>query len=82
MSWDGINGWLIHTLLRGENDPKQSDEIQAIIMYYPTLGTRGFSSRAVEIFGVGQRPTYTSETVLEKSLASRVVLYLLFSKQD
>ena len=43
MSWDGINGWLIQTLLRGENDSKQSDEIQAIIMYYPTLGSRGFS---------------------------------------
>ena len=29
-SLDGINGWLIQTLLRGENDLKQSDEIQAI----------------------------------------------------
>ena len=25
----GINGWSIQTLLRGENDSKQSDEIQA-----------------------------------------------------
>ena len=29
MSLDGINGWSIQTLLRGENDSKQSDEIQA-----------------------------------------------------
>ena len=29
MSLDSINGWLIQTLLRGENDSKQSDEIQA-----------------------------------------------------
>ena len=29
-SVDGINGWSIQTLLRGENDSKQSDEIQAI----------------------------------------------------
>ena len=29
MSLDGINSWLIQTLLRGENDSKQSDEIQA-----------------------------------------------------
>ena len=28
-SLDSINGWLIQTLLRGENDSKQSDEIQA-----------------------------------------------------
>ena len=37
MSQHGINGWSIQTLLRGENDSKQSDEIQAInlIMYYP-----------------------------------------------
>ena len=28
-SVDGINGWSIQTLLRGENDSKQSDEIQA-----------------------------------------------------
>ena len=28
-SLDGISGWLIQTLLRGENDSKQSDEIQA-----------------------------------------------------
>ena len=28
-SLDGINSWLIQTLLRGENDSKQSDEIQA-----------------------------------------------------
>ena len=26
---DGINGWSIQTLLRGENDSKQSDKIQA-----------------------------------------------------
>ena len=26
---DGINGWSIQTLLRGENDSKQSDEFQA-----------------------------------------------------
>ena len=26
-SLDGINGWSIQTLLRGENDSKQSDEI-------------------------------------------------------
>ena len=26
---DGISSWLIQTLLRGENDSKQSDEIQA-----------------------------------------------------
>ena len=29
MSLDGINDWSIQTLLRGENDSKQSDEIQA-----------------------------------------------------
>ena len=29
-SLDGINGWSIQTLLRGENDSKQSDEFQAI----------------------------------------------------
>ena len=29
-SLDGINGWSIQTLLRGENDLKQLDEIQAI----------------------------------------------------
>ena len=29
-SLDAIYGWLIQTLLRGENDSKQSDEIQAI----------------------------------------------------
>ena len=29
-SLDGINGWSIQTLLRGENDSKQPDEIQAI----------------------------------------------------
>ena len=29
MSLDSINGWLIQALLRGENDSKQSDEIQA-----------------------------------------------------
>ena len=28
-SLDGINGWSIQTLLRGENDSKQSDEFQA-----------------------------------------------------
>ena len=28
-SLDGINGWSIQTLLRGENDSKRSDEIQA-----------------------------------------------------
>ena len=28
-SLDGINGWSIQTLLRGENDSKQSGEIQA-----------------------------------------------------
>ena len=28
-SLDGINGQSIQTLLRGENDSKQSDEIQA-----------------------------------------------------
>ena len=28
-SLDGINGWSIQTLLSGENDLKQSDEIQA-----------------------------------------------------
>ena len=28
-SVDGINSWSIQTLLRGENDSKQSDEIQA-----------------------------------------------------
>ena len=33
-SLDGINGWSIQTLLRGENDSKQSDEIQAISMFY------------------------------------------------
>ena len=27
-SLDSINGWLIQTLLRGENDSKQFDEIQ------------------------------------------------------
>ena len=30
-SLDGINGRSIHTLLRGENDSKQSDEIQATL---------------------------------------------------
>ena len=30
MSLDGINGRSIQTLLRGENDSKQSDEFQAI----------------------------------------------------
>ena len=30
-SLDGINGWSIQTLLRGENDSKLSDEIQAKI---------------------------------------------------
>ena len=30
-SLDGINGWSIQTLLRGENDLKQLDEIQAIL---------------------------------------------------
>ena len=30
-SLDGINGWSIETLLRGKNDSKQSDEIQAIL---------------------------------------------------
>ena len=29
MSLDGINSWSIQTLLRGENDLKQSDEMQA-----------------------------------------------------
>ena len=29
-SLDGINGWSIQTLLRGDNDSKQSDEFQAI----------------------------------------------------
>ena len=29
MSLDSINGWSIQTLLRGENDSKQLDEIQA-----------------------------------------------------
>ena len=29
MSLDSINDWLIQTLLRGENDSKQSGEIQA-----------------------------------------------------
>ena len=28
-SLDSINGWSIQTLLRGENDSKQTDEIQA-----------------------------------------------------
>ena len=28
-SLDGINGWSIQTLLKGENDSKQSDEFQA-----------------------------------------------------
>ena len=32
-SLDGINGWSIQTLLRGENDSKQSDEIQAICRF-------------------------------------------------
>ena len=30
---DGINSWSIQTLLRGENDSKQSDEIQAKSKY-------------------------------------------------
>ena len=29
MSLDSINGWLIQTVLSGENDSKQSGEIQA-----------------------------------------------------
>ena len=35
MSLDGINGWSIQKLLRGENDSKQSDEFQAkqLLMY-------------------------------------------------
>ena len=32
-SLDDINGWSIQTLLRGENDSKQSDEIQARAKY-------------------------------------------------
>ena len=31
-SVDGIKGWSIQTLLRGENDSKQADEVQAIGM--------------------------------------------------
>ena len=31
-SLDGINSWLIQTLLRGENDLRQSDEFQANIV--------------------------------------------------
>ena len=31
MSLDGINGRSIQTLLRGENDSKQSDEFQATL---------------------------------------------------
>ena len=38
-SLDGINGWSIQTLLRGENDSKQSDEIQAT---WTTFATREF----------------------------------------
>ena len=33
MSLDSINGWSIQSLLRGENDSKQSDEIQATSRY-------------------------------------------------
>ena len=32
-SLDGINGWLIQMLLRRENDLKQSDEIQAKVLF-------------------------------------------------
>ena len=38
-SLDGINGWSIQTLLRGENDSKQSDEFQA------TYGTNSKSNQ-------------------------------------
>ena len=34
MSVDGINGRSIQTLLRGENDSKQSNEIQAVYHFY------------------------------------------------
>ena len=37
MSLDGINGRSIQTLLRGENDSKQSDEFQAIKCSHSTL---------------------------------------------
>ena len=33
MSLDSINGWSIQSSLRGENDSKQSDEIQATSRY-------------------------------------------------
>ena len=33
MSLDGINSWSIHMLLGEENDLKQSDEIQAIMIW-------------------------------------------------
>ena len=32
-SLDGINGWLIQMLLRSENDSKQSNEIQAKVLF-------------------------------------------------
>ena len=35
MSLDGINSWLIQKLLRGENDLKQQDEIQATSLPCP-----------------------------------------------
>ena len=34
-SLDGINGWSIQMLLRGENDLKQSDEIRATFLSSP-----------------------------------------------
>ena len=82
MSWDGINGWLIQTLLRGENDSKQSDEIQAIIMYYPTLRVPEVFLACTGNFRCWPKADISSETELEKSLAYWVVLSLLFSKQD
>ena len=51
MSLDSTDGWLIQTLLRGENDSKQSDEIQAKIhKFFTNIFTSSTSNFHIKVF--------------------------------
>ena len=52
-SLDGINGSSIQTLLRGENDSKQSDEFQARIMEGIFLGWKSSTPEFLFLGGGG-----------------------------
>ena len=62
MSLDSINGWSIQSLLRGENDSKQSDEIQATSRYVlrKPKGVQKVDSYTYILYKVYPPQTHTS----------------------